>query len=392
MLLHEINGFKPAILKKGYRWYLEYSFIDIESGEWIRKRESYNLNRIKDLRLREQKFRKIQNELNKKLASGWPYREQVAKKKKEKKKKKKIKLSDGIQFALDIKLTSNRTDSHRTYNSKARIFLEWAKKRELLDIPVRHFSTVNAVEFLNYVLVEREVGAMAWNNYLTFIKGFFAELKNEKYIKKNPFDGIPRKKPGDKKRRAFARFERKIVSAYCQEHFPILFLGIVLQYYCFIRPGELRRMRVGDIDIENGVILLSSDQTKNKKQENVTIPDVAIPFLEDAPALKYPPHFLIFGKNVAPHECIPCGERTLNNQQREYVLKPLFKKKTLKNIKGLSFYSWKDTGAYELVKNKVNIIEIMKQLRHASLEVTQRYCNSLYSVNKEVKALKNDLL
>ena len=48
--------------------------------------------------------------------------------------------------------------------------------------------------------------------------------------------------------------------------------------------------------------------------------------------------------------------------------------------------------ALELFKQKVNPLEIMKQLRHKDLTTTQIYCQSLYSVNREIKALDNDLL
>jgi len=62
------------------------------------------------------------------------------------------------------------------------------------------------------------------------------------------------------------------------------------------------------------------------------------------------------------------------------------------DITGLQYYSWKDTGAVELFKKKVNILEIMRQLRHKDLSTTQKYCQSLYVINMEIRDLVNPIL
>ena len=80
------------------------------------------------------------------------------------------------------------------------------------------------------------------------------------------------------------------------------------------------------------------------------------------------------------------------NWQHGKILKRLENEGKLMDSKGLTFYSWKDTGALALFKNKVNPLEIMRQLRHKDLTTTQLYCQSLYSVNLEIKALDNALL
>ena len=60
-------------------------------------------------------------------------------------------------------------------------------------------------------------------------------------------------------------------------------------------------------------------------------------------------------------------------------------------LRDLAFYSWKDTGVYKLVKERVNVEEIRKQMRHTSLEHTQRYINSLFEINYDIKGLDNKL-
>jgi len=74
------------------------------------------------------------------------------------------------------------------------------------------------------------------------------------------------------------------------------------------------------------------------------------------------------------------------------IIEKLNKSKQLKDINGLTFYSWKDTGAMELFKRKINILEIRKQLRHKDLKTTQVYCESLYEINEEIKHLDGGLI
>jgi len=404
MSLSEKTSYKLAVLKKCKHWYIEYWAAPDEFSKMIRFRPTFQLNRVKDLKERERLFLPHLKLINHKLPLGFPF-VQVSKSevkrhlKKLKKKKKKVKkknnqmsLMVGIQYARDIKMSTNRKQSKRTYSSKAKIFLQWSLDNDLRDEPLKHFKKKHAVSFCNYIVLEREVNESTFNNYLTFIKGYFEVLKKSKYIKSNPFDGIKRKVPGAKIRRAFSDYEKSVVAKFVRHKYPLLFLGIILQYYCFIRPDELRRLKIGDIDLTNQMIRLKGHQTKNKKDEVVTIPDVAVPLIKETKMLRYPDHFFLFGYLIYPHSDKPCGERSLNAKQRSSVLKVLQKKGELMDLTGLSFYSWKDTGAYQLVKQKVNIREIQKQLRHSSLEITQRYCEGLYSINKEIKVLDNPLI
>lgn len=161
--------------------------------------------------------------------------------------------------------------------------------------------------------------------------------------------------------------------------------------FCFIRPIELRRLRFYMISLREGVIRLSPAETKNREADNVTIPNVLIPFLRAFRLEQWNSRWLIFGERVQPHPSHCCGHNTMNLRHSN-ILKALHKKGALADITGLSFYSWKDTGAMDLFRKKVNPLEIMRQLRHKDLATTQLYCQSLYMINEEIKALDNTLL
>lgn len=210
-------------------------------------------------------------------------------------------------------------------------------------------------------------------------------------MKENPFSGFKKKKTLGKQRRALSDYEKEVVAMEISRTSKWLMLGVLLQYHCFIRPIEMRRLRFHMFDLNEGVIRLTSKETKNKENAIVTIPDSLLPFLRKFNFGKWDQRWLLFGAGVQPHLDKTCGHNTMNWQHGR-ILKQLEKEGKLSDIKGLTFYSWKDTGALALFKNKVNPLEIMRQLRHKDLTTTQLYCQSLYSINREIKELDNALI
>lgn len=301
------------------------------------------------------------------------------------------KILDALAIAQKIKNTSDRRRTRDMVDSMVNIFTDFIEKKQWKMLPIGEFDKKKAMAFLDYGLLDRGIGPRTYNNYIERMRSMFTELVNRDYIDTNPFSGLKKRKEKGKIRRAFNEMERDLVAATVEEKDKWLMLGILLQYYCFIRPIELRRLRFNMFDFREGVIRLNGQITKNGDNEIVTIPDVLRPWLLEFDFSQWNQTWLIFGEKVQPHPWKCCGHNTLNYRHKQ-ILKKLQKKGLLADIKGLSFYSWKDTGAMDLFKAKVNILEIMRQLRHKDLSVTQEYCQSLYMVNREIKHQKNSLL
>lgn len=63
-----------------------------------------------------------------------------------------------------------------------------------------------------------------------------------------------------------------MIADYIRERYLVLFLAIVLEHYCLIRPAELRRMKLGAIDFSKSVIRISEDVAKMNVARTVTVP------------------------------------------------------------------------------------------------------------------------
>jgi len=146
-----------------------------------------------------------------------------------------------------------------------------------------------------------------------------------------------------------------------------LWLAIQMLFYCFIRPGELRLLKISAINFEYDFIEIPGSISKNKKTEKVVIPSQLknqITGLQN-----YPNNCYILSKNGCPGNC-PISTKWLNDNHKK-ILDQL-------KIKGnYAFYSWKHTGVVKAVKAGINIKDLQMQLRHHSLDMVNEYLKNL---------------
>lgn len=381
-----MSTYIPARLVVGSRWYIIYYQVNPDTGERERFRETYDLNRIKNKKDRKVRALQIIDEINTKLVYGYPYLKMESE-------RKETPLYKAIELARDIKCQSDRKRTRDMYRSMCNLFLAWAKVDGLLEMPIGKFNSEHALNFMDHVIMDRKVGARTYNNNLLQMKALINELIARNYIDKNPFQFIKKKKETDKIRRAFSNMEKQAIAEHLYKNDRVLFFCVILQYYCFIRPAEMRRLQFQDIKLSKGVVTLPGIITKNHKNGMVTIPDVMMPLLADCLSAfsNTPVHYLIFGEGVKPHPNKECGHNTLNWRHTK-VMEFLFKTGKIGEYTGLSLYSWKDTGVQDVMDQQVNLWELMMQLRHSNLETTQKYADKHMKVNHQIKLKAKSLI
>lgn len=152
-----------------------------------------------------------------------------------------------------------------------------------------------------------------------------------------------------------------------------MWLAIRLLFYCFVRPGEMRLLRIADINFENSFIEIGADISKNRKTQKVSIPDH---FLQELLKLQqYPNNFYVLSKSGAPG-AVPVSTKWINNEHCKLLA-------ALKIRGRYAFYSWKHTGAVKAVKAGVNIKDLQLQLRHHSLDMVNEYLKNLGVLDSE---------
>ena len=372
--------FRPARVVQGVRWCVEYYQVDPSTKELKRFREYQQMNRIKDLEQRLIFAEKMVYELNNNLLPhGYPFIEISST-------PSYITIDSAVDLSFSIKSRSDRQKTVGTYRTVVNYFKKYLESKSMRQMLLKDFTYRNAMSFMDELIITKSVAPRTYNNYRMFMVSLWNELINRDYITDNVWSRVKKMKVTEKNRHMLSAHDAQVIMSEAYESDKMLFLSIILLYYCFIRPGEQRRMSVGMIDLNSGCISLPGSITKNKKSETITIPSIVIPYLEEIGINNWHRDDYIFGKGFSPHPSIMCGANQFNNVH-EKLITSLYKAKRLHNIKGISMYSWKDTGAMALIKAGVDAYEVMRQMRHSDLSITQQYLNSLHTINQSIRVI-----
>lgn len=377
--------YTKAELVTGHRWYIRYYQTNPKTDQKERFRETYSLNRIKDLAKRNSEAKKIIRDINGKLPLGWPFQEVFSKI------PTQTSIGEALHLVKDKCLTSDRENTNRNIRSMVNIFCEFLVKEGLQNIPIGEFRKSHAVAFFDYALFEREISNRTYNNYKERLTTIWKELKKRKYVKKIPWQKFKKKRPSKKRRRILNEHDKELLANYIAQKDKWLTLGVLLQYYCAIRPIEMRRLRFNMFDLRLGTINLTGNETKNRDNDIVTIPKPLLLYIDQFGFNRWPQHYLLFGESGEPHPKKCCWHDLYNNRHNR-ILKELKNKGILHDIEGVTFYSWKDMGVKALLERNINTYDIMRHIRHKSLEATEKYCQSLYTINRKIQELDNSLL
>lgn len=381
------NDYKPAKLVKSSpgKWYIEFYQKDPLTGKMKRFRPTFDLNRIRHQEQRLTIARQKIKQINDLLPSGYPFTNNP-----DQNSTVHLSIMAALEKAWDLKKSQlDRQDSINSYSSKFNFLVKFLKSKSWDQLHIQSFTRAMAFEFLDTTQKKRRWSAVTFNNCQSFCHSILEQLKILELIKTNPFEGIPRQKPTEKQRRMFSDYEIKTIHKHIRSKDPALFIAVLLLQFCAIRPREISKLRAGDFHLEKGFIKVSGSQTKNHSNSIVTIPDVVIPFLVEFGIQEIDPGHLVFGKDMKPHPLKSCGKNTMNYKHNQ-ILKDLKAQGKLSSIQGLSFYSWKDTGALQMIEAGLDIVSLRDHFRHKSLDTTQKYIKRLSHINEKIKGINYD--
>ncbi len=206
-----------------------------------------------------------------------------------------------------------------------------------------------------------------YNNYLSWLRTFFNWLKSRRYIHDNPTDGLPPMKKGRGKNRTVIPDSVLIeIRNFCEKNNKHFLLACCILHYMFVRPHEMSLIRLRDFRIEKRTLLLQGDQTKNRCDAVLTLPDHITQLMIDLDIFRYPGHYYLFSDGFKP------GEKQRDSKQfRDYWDHHV--RKALNLQVQYKFYSLKDTGITNMLRANTDPISVRDQARHSSLLITNTY-------------------
>lgn len=361
---NEIKGFSEPQLAIGKETFVFFYAFDPVSG--LRKRKKYMLGRCKSKKEVQRRSRDMIKNITRKLESGWnPW----------------VESSDSLTYTLFSTVAdlyhdylykrlndrSLREDTVISYVSYLKIFREWIESKGDV-VYMFQMDHLAIAQFLDYVYIERNNSFITRNNYLGWLRSFSTYLLERGYINIDPcarFQNI-KIKGYAKERTVIPDSVMLQIREYLQQHNRHFLLACYLTHYMCIRPKELSRMRVCDINIGKCTITLMGDQTKNHDSVTITMPQKVARLMIDLDIFSAHGDSYLFSDGFMPG----------TKQHSEKHFRDFWTKHVRKDLRFSSkyvYYSLKDTGITNMLRNGVDPISVRDQARHSSLAITNRY-------------------
>lgn len=366
--------YRSAQLFEGKIWYIGFYVTSPQSGRLERVRIKFN--RIAHLPTRRKEGREMCRQINMQLARGWnPLEDALAS-------KSGTPFLKAFDHFLEEKIRlmeegSIRPDSIRAYKS----YRSMVEKH----LPgVEHCSASGVsksmlLQFLDYFYYEKQRSARTRNNYLSFFKNLFAWMIDNGYAYVNPTEKIRKLPEAPKKRQIIPASSLGKLWDYLREENFGFYILCQVEYYLFIRRTELSKLKVSAFDLDQRIVTIPAEASKNKKDDTVTIPKT---LLED---------LSIYLKNYQSPQKAQWYFTSANFQPDP---KPLVPKKIsdqwAKTRKALrfpavyQFYSLKDSGITAMLSSGIPSIIVRDQARHYDVAQTDTYAAKIKGANAEI--------
>ena len=372
--------FQPAVLKrnKSIGYYIEFYIHNSTSGKLDRQRIKLNRYRNKYATAAEfnlfahQQLLLINSRLQQLHTVQYPampiYTQETPKPQK----------TSGITLTAALNKYKNnlsdlRPGTIRSYNTFISQLDKWVRKN-FRSIKLDEFGKREASMYIEYVHNGgnsrgrvRQISARTYNNNLKFCRILFGWFVEHAYIDENPFERIKTKKEHQKQRTIIPPEIRRQIREYFTEKLPPYLIICELTYSSLLRPVEISRLQVDQIDYANHCIHMPGTKTKNHCSRDARLS----PELEELlrkHTLGANPSDYLFADRLWKCGKKPMASHTYGNVWTEM-------RRQLNLPQNMQLYSLRDSGINNMLKSGIDPLSVMQAADHHDLSMTTRYAN-----------------
>lgn len=262
-----------------------------------------------------------------------------------------ISIKEAFEFALKIKKQSLSPNSYAGYHGPLKQFEKWLVENEITSL--KSITKKTVVQYLNSVLAR--TSPRTRNNARTSLSAIFTTLEDNEIIDDN---FIPKIKPLSTKptrNKTFTPEQESNLETCMKENDQLLLSFVKFVSLCFLRPIEVCRLKIKDIDVADRKIYVKA---KNKKVKIKIIPEILLNILPDL-SNENPEHYVFTPYNIGGEWDIP------ERDKRNYFSKRFKKIKDQFNLgKEYGLYSYRHTYITQLYR------EMRKELNTSDTKST----------------------
>lgn len=347
------------------RWYVSYYYLDPKTNKYVRFKEYGTLSKIHNVKDRRISLYALLQARTILLEKGYSPFDQYD---------KETMLdtvglllnsvNDCIDKVLKHKKLHLSETSIKPYTSNIENFRRYLEKRNLTNHKPDEINKRHIMDYLDFRTFNDKISGRTRNNLLIDIKTLFSTMIDLDLIKENPAIRIKKVKQITEKNEYFQPNDLERLNEWLEVNNEYLLYFTKFIFHAFLRPVEICRLQIKDIDLVNMVIELPASKTKAGVAQSVKIMNVLKPYIENMNLHLYPKDYYLFSAYKKP---------SLKPTTRDYFTDKFNKaKKALGFGKNHTMYGLKHTGICLLLQNGASELDVKKYSRHAS-EAFQSY-------------------
>ena len=280
-----------------------------------------------------------------------------------------------------------REKTWKGYTSFLDNFNAWNDSQHRPIFYAFQFDQKLLTRFVDWLWLDKGLSVRTRDNYVMWLHTFCKFLTGRSFVESDPsasLQCIGGKIKSNKNRTVIAAEGMARLKDWCLEHNKYFLLACYILYYCFIRPNEMSYIQLKHISIKRSTIFIPDYSSKNGKDGTVTLPDVVVKLMIDLEIFTHSDTDYLFS-----HQLRPGPERHSPKQFTDYWSH--YVRKALNFPDKWKFYSLKDTGITDLIRDNADLLSVRNQARHHSLLMTDIYTpHDIEEANDVIKTRKAD--
>ena len=169
----------------------------------------------------------------------------------------------------------------------------------------------------------------------------------------------------EKYREVITLEQRKQIREYYEKRCPAYLVVMGLVFNSFIRPLEISKIQIKNIDLEQQVIHLFPEQTKNRAYRAAILSQELVEILTKELANNYPDNYYLISEGYRPGP-IPLSTKAYRKSWAQM-------RKRLGLPDTLQLYSLRDSGIMELLDTELSPREVSEVIGHRDFNSLNNY-------------------
>ncbi|OAZ04714.1 tyrosine-type recombinase/integrase [Flavobacterium succinicans] len=359
------------------RWYVYYSYRNPATDKLERQTPIYaGVNKFKNLKERKNAIKILAKAVENILENGFnPYDEDYV----PVDDAKNYSIADAVTFSLELKKNTLKENSFRDFRIRIKSFEKWLLSNGFENRYITAVNKKTIVTFLNSVL--STTSAKNRNNTRAILSMFFQSLEDNDIIPDNFVKKINVLKSNPERNKTYSSEQEVDIFNYLKSNDELLLLFIQFISYNHLRPVEVVRLQIKDVNVKDRRIYV---RAKNKAVKVKIIPEILLSTLPDLE--KFNPESYLFTPNGIGQDWA-----TNETDKRDYFSKRFKKVKDSLGLgKDYGLYSFRHTFItklyHEFVKNSTPFeakSKLMLITGHETMVALDKYLRDIDAVLPE---------